>query len=80
MKILFDFGHPAHVHLFRNLINKVTNEGGEVLATTRDKDVTVDLCKAYHIPQIILSRAYSGNIIAGCWEFFQPSVFCFRGR
>ena len=78
MKILFDFGHPAHVHLFRNLINKVTNEGGEVLATTRDKDVTVDLCKAYHIPQIILSRAYSGNIIAGCWEFFKRTVKLLR--
>ena len=78
MKLLFDLGHPAHVHLFRNLIKKVTSEGGEVLAATRDKDVTVDLCKAYHIPQIVLSRAYSGNILAGCWEFLERTAKLLR--
>ncbi|HIH97155.1 MAG TPA: hypothetical protein HA348_06740 [Thermoplasmata archaeon] len=34
MRLLFDLGHPAHVHLFRNLIKKLTSEGGEVLAAT----------------------------------------------
>jgi len=78
MRLLFDIGHPAHVHLFRNLIKKVTSEGGEVLAATRYKDVTVDLCKAYKIPQIVLSRAYSGNIIAGFWEFSQRTAKLLR--
>ena len=27
-----DVAHPAHVHLFRNLIGRVRREGGEVLA------------------------------------------------
>jgi len=78
MKVLFDLGHPAHVHLFRNLIKKLTREGGEVLAATRDKDVTADLCNAYNIPQIVLSRAYSGNIIAGCWELLQRTAKLLR--
>lgn len=78
MRLLFDLGHPAHVHLFRNLIKKVASEGGGVLAATRDKDVTVDLCKGYSIPQQVLSRAYSGNIIAGFREFFQRTAKLLR--
>lgn len=78
MKLLFDLGHPAHVHLFRNLINKVTSDGGEFLVATRDKDVTVDLCKAYDIPQIVLSQAYSGNIIDGFREFTQRTAKLLR--
>jgi predicted glycosyltransferase len=78
MRLLFDLGHPAHVHLFRNLIKRVTCEGGDVLAASRDKDVTVDLCKAYEIPQRVLSRAYSGNFITGFREFVQRTVKLLR--
>jgi predicted glycosyltransferase len=78
MRLLFDLGHPAHVHLFRNLIKRVSSEGGDVLAATREKDVTVDLCEAYSIPQKVLSRAYSGNIIDGFREFFQRTAKLLR--
>ena len=74
MRLLFDLGHPAHVHLFRNLVKKVLKDGGEVLAATRDKDLTIDLCKAYNIPQVMLSRAYSGKFIAGVWEFLSRTI------
>lgn len=77
-RLLFDLGHPAHVHLFRNLIKKVMSEGGDVLAVSRDKDVTVDLCNAYGISQRVLSRAYSGNLIAGFREFIQRTVKLLR--
>ena len=70
MRLLFDLGHPAHVHLFRNLISRVQKDGGEVLALTRKKDVTVHLCQHYGIPQRVLSRAYAGGILAGTVEFF----------
>lgn len=78
MRLLFDLGHPAHVHLFRNLIKKVTSVGGDVLTASRDKDVTVDLCNAYGIPQRVLSQAYSGNFIAGFREFIQRTVKLLR--
>jgi predicted glycosyltransferase len=78
MRLLFDLGHPAHVHLFRNLINRVIKDGGEVLAATRDKDLTIDLCKAYNIPQVVLSRAYSGKFIAGVWEFLFRTIKLFQ--
>jgi predicted glycosyltransferase len=78
MRLLFDIGHPAHVHLFRNLIKRVQQEGGEVLAATRDKDVTVNLCRAYKIPQIVLSQAYGGRLIAGGWELLSRTVKLFQ--
>jgi predicted glycosyltransferase len=78
MRLLIDLGHPAHVHLFRKLIKRVKREGGEVIAASRDKDVTVDLCSAYDIPQLVLSHAYSGNMIAGGWEFLQRTAKLLR--
>jgi len=78
MNLLFDIGHPAHVHLFRNLINKVQKNGGKVLAATREKDVTVELCRLYNIPQVILSQAYSGNLLSGFWEFIIRTIKLFR--
>lgn len=78
MRLLVDIGHPAHVHLFRNLIKKVRQEEGEVLAATRDKDTTFDLCEAYKIPQIVLSRAYSGKLLDGGFELLSRTVKLFK--
>ena len=41
MRVLFDMGHPAHVHLFKNIIKKLTADGHEVKITARDKEVTL---------------------------------------
>lgn len=43
MKILVDICHPAHFHFFRNPIRILKEAGHEVLITSRDKDVAVDL-------------------------------------
>jgi len=47
MKVLIDIGHPAHVHFFKNAIWKLQSKGHEVIITTRDKEVTLDLLNAY---------------------------------
>ena len=47
MRILIDIGHPAHVHLFKNMIWKLENDGHEVKITARDKDVALQLLDAY---------------------------------
>ena len=65
MRLLFALVHPAHVHLFRNLIGRARAQGWETLAATREKDVTVELCRAYDIPQAVLSRAGSGALLRG---------------
>jgi len=47
MKILVDIGHPAHVHLFKNMIWDLESNGNEVLITVRDKEITRNLLDAY---------------------------------
>jgi len=47
MKILIDIGHPAHVHLFKNLAWELQRNGNTVYFTTRDKEFTIQLLEKY---------------------------------
>lgn len=49
MKFLFDIGHPAHVHFFKNAINNLENKGHEIIITARTKDVATSLLRNYGI-------------------------------
>ena len=48
MRILFDIGHPGHVHLFKHLAHLLQKDGAEVLFTARDKEFELDLLRAEH--------------------------------
>ncbi|MBN1274286.1 MAG: DUF354 domain-containing protein [Candidatus Aminicenantes bacterium] len=54
---LFDIGHPAHVHLFRNVISFLRSKSCFVVVTSRDKDLTHRLLDHYGIEYYCLSRA-----------------------
>ena len=41
MNIIFDFGHPGHVHLFKNTIKKLVEKGHYVFAVVRERENTV---------------------------------------
>ncbi|MDD4530473.1 MAG: DUF354 domain-containing protein [Candidatus Gracilibacteria bacterium] len=56
MKILFDIGHPAHVHLFKNLIYFFQKNGDKIIVVSRDKDITTTLLDHYKIKHIIISK------------------------
>ena len=47
MKILFNIGHPAQVHLFKNLIRELERRGHQCKITTIAKDVSLYLLDAY---------------------------------
>lgn len=49
MKILIGMGHPAHVHFFKNFIFNSLKKGHEITIVARDKEVTIDLLKQYHL-------------------------------
>ena len=63
MRILFDLGHPAHVHYFKYLIKLLKKNGNQVLIVAREKDVTHLLLKNYGIPY--LSRGKGSKTISG---------------
>ena len=56
MNILFDIGHPAHVHLFKNFITYLKNNNYYIKVVSRKKDVLLSLLNYYNIKNISLSR------------------------
>ncbi|MEN6379633.1 MAG: DUF354 domain-containing protein [Methanofastidiosum sp.] len=46
-KILFDIGHPADVHFFKNLVWEMEKRGHEILITARKKESTFQLLDYY---------------------------------
>lgn len=52
MRFLVDLCHPGHVHFFRPALARLQAEGHQLLVTARDKDVTVELLRAFAIPQL----------------------------
>jgi len=62
MKIIIDVNHPGHVHLFKNFAFQAKEKEWEVLFTAKDKEVTIDLLKAYNLNYKNLGRHYSGTI------------------
>jgi len=68
MKILIDIGHPAHVHYFKNIARHFIFNNGSVLFTTRDKDVAIQLLKAYKFDFINFGKNFKsifGKIFGG---------------
>lgn len=55
LRVLFDVGSPAHVHVFRHALADLEWRGHETFVTSRENDDTVDLLDAYRIPHRSLS-------------------------
>ncbi|MBD3369677.1 hypothetical protein GF402_04855 [Candidatus Fermentibacteria bacterium] len=49
MKVLFDIGHPAHVHLFRNPREILLDRGHTVHMVAREKEMARSLLRTYGI-------------------------------
>ena len=59
MKMLINIGHPAHVHLFKNMIKNLEEKGNIIKIVTRDKDVTLKLLNAYELEYEVISGYYN---------------------
>lgn len=52
MRLLFQLGHPAHFHLFKNTIADLQRDGHETFILIRKKDILEDLLKESGMPYI----------------------------
>ncbi len=59
MRIIFNIGHPAQVHLFKNLIWNLEKKGHGCKITIINKDVSSHLLKAYGFNYEIVGNAKS---------------------
>lgn len=57
MKILFNIGHPAHIHLFKNLIWDLERHGHHCNITTIAKDVCLYLLEAYGFKYEVIGQS-----------------------
>ncbi|HUP48271.1 MAG TPA: DUF354 domain-containing protein [Thermoanaerobaculia bacterium] len=60
MRVLIDLTHPAQVHFFKHPIRELREAGNEVMVTSRDKDVELQLLDTLAIEHICLSRSRRG--------------------
>lgn len=52
MRVLFQLGHPAHFHLFKNTIADLQRDGHETYILIRKKDILEDLLKESGLPYV----------------------------
>jgi predicted glycosyltransferase len=57
VRVLIDISHPAHVHFYRHLRQRLIDAGSDVLVVARDKDVTLQLLQAFDIPHLTSGRS-----------------------
>lgn len=58
MKIIIVMGHPKDVHLWKNVINNLEDDGHEVKIAARGKDITLYLLDAYGFDYEIIGTNY----------------------
>ncbi len=76
MRIIFDIGHPAHVHLFKHLARLLMQNGSEVLFTARDKEFELDLLEAEGFPYVCFGKHYR-SLPGKLWGLIQYDVQMF---
>jgi predicted glycosyltransferase len=91
MKLLIDIGHPAHVHLFKNVAWEMQKNGHDILFTCREKDVVRNLLDHYKFRYVTLGKHRSGALskFTGLIKFnlillriaikFKPDIFLSHG-
>lgn len=65
MNILFDIGHPAHVHLFRNVYYDLVNNGNKVYVTTKNIPSVFRLLSIYGIPYVSFGSKHDSLLMKG---------------
>jgi predicted glycosyltransferase len=74
MRVLIDIGHPAHVHLFRNLYHEMIADGHQVIVSIKDIAIAKQLLDLYKIPYIVLGKKSDGLL----GKFFDQLIFGYK--
>ena len=72
MRVLIDLCHPADVHFFRAVAQRLNAEGHEVIYTARDKDVVLPLCNEFRMPHHVVG-GHHDSLVGKGWELLRRS-------
>jgi predicted glycosyltransferase len=70
MKILIDIGHPAHVHLFKNLIYRLKEKNHEITITVREIPSAIELLEKLNLPYITIGKKRDNFFLKGFNQIF----------
>jgi len=62
MKILFFFGHPGHVHHFKNSINELQQLGHDILVLCKNEKIIIELTDHYNFKYLKMEGVAEGFI------------------
>ena len=77
MRILFDIGHPAHVHYFKNLNLEIISKGHKSMFVARDKEVTIDLLRKYKIDFICRGKGAT-TLLGKLFYLFKANIIIMK--
>ncbi len=78
MRVLIDVNHPAHVHFFRHPLRMLREHGHEVVVTSRDKEMALDLLRELGIRNVPLSSQGGGGLLTLARELVIRDVRLYR--
>lgn len=64
-RLLIYLGHPAHFHLFKNLVRDFKAKGHEVLIVIKTKDILEELCRSENWDYVNVLPEYRKNNLLG---------------
>lgn len=80
MHVLFDLGHPAHVHLFRNMAHNLVARGDRATILIRDRGIVPYLLRHYGLPFRVASKPRKGlagsaiELLIHDWQVLKVSL------
>lgn len=78
MRVILDISHPAHVHFYRHIRDRLVNRGTEAVVVARDKDVTLELLSAFEIPHLAVGRSGHRGWFGQLFELIRRDLFLVR--
>lgn len=78
MNVLFDIGHPAHVHFFRRPIQLLQEHGHSVTVTSRVKEFALELLDEMGIKHIPLSSLGKGGLLSLASELIKRDISLYK--
>jgi len=79
LRILVEIGHPADVHLFKNLIWELQKRGHEVKIVVLEKDINKQLLDLYGFNYTLIGKKSKGifnklcSLFVNCYRFYNLS-------
>ena len=70
MRLLVCIWHPAHVHFFKNVIDRMKKKGHDIVIITYDKEHTITLLEKLNFKYLTVGKHSGKNPIKKCLNLF----------